>query len=256
MCITAFLSVDNEREKTNRRCRKGLPTGEGMSKFRDEDYVKLFALAEETKKEGGSLGGVFAEVAGATGLAKGSVRNLYYKKLREKRDGTGKSAFLNGSGLTASRVLAFPKEEARDMAKKILIGAGKGKSVRRTISELAYGNEKVALRYQNKFRNMVKNEKPLMLSLIGEVRREHGYCFDPYDAKRGASDPISLLKSGIDSLCKRLTENAEKENEFLKATVQRLSRENADLKLQLKGLDGKSSPASVYFENVDSLRKK
>lgn len=119
MCITAFLSVDNESEKTNRRCRKGLPTGEGMSKFRDEDYVKLFALAEETKKEGGSLGGVFAEVAGATGLAKGSVRNLYYKKLREKRDGTGKTpAFLNGSGLTASGYSLFRKRKRAIWQKK------------------------------------------------------------------------------------------------------------------------------------------
>ena len=60
----------------------------------------------------------------------------------------------------------------------------------------------------------------------------------------------------VDAILAKMMENAEKENEFLKATVQRLSRENADLKLQLKGLDGKASPASVYFENVDSLRKK
>ncbi|MDY2879380.1 MAG: hypothetical protein SOT34_00350 [Candidatus Borkfalkiaceae bacterium] len=223
-----------------------------MSRFNDEDLVTLFTLAEEAKREGKSLGGVFAEVSKRTGTAKGSVRNLYYKKLKEKAEGSEKTMeFLKNSELKASRVLSFSDEEARQVVRNILLGASKGKSVRRTVAELSHGDEKTALRYQNKYRNMLRNDKETVRSIVGEIRRERGYCFDPYAGKKGKGDLLSCLRREIDGLCTRLAGNVAKENVFLKETVEKLSRENADLRQMLRGLEGKTSPARVYFERVD-----
>ena len=203
-----------------------------MKGFSEERLKKLFTDASAAKESGISLSGVFAKFSKENKLAKGTVRNLYYEYLKRfESDEALKQKFLGKSDLRAEKIVEFDKIEARWLLKKILVGATLGKPVRKIVLGMT-GDAKKALRYQNKYRNMLKNDRALVEEVSAEIKSELGKCFDPY-GKRREDVVLERLKCEINDLYSKIAKSARDENLRLKTRVEYLENENAKLKSAL-----------------------
>ena len=219
-----------------------------MGIIREEQTKMLIREAEKAKSEGRSLSKVFDLVAEKTGRKKGSVRNEYYSVL--KRAGTD-AEFAKKMGvkkLKTEKIIEFEKAEARSLVKKILVGATFGKSVRRTISEMT-SDAKTALRYQNKYRNMIRYCRSEVEGIVEEIERTYGKTYDPY-AKVGRDELFEKLKSEINGLYARICERTKRENERLKTAVSEMKAENERLKAAVARYEGTNKSLKNYFENA------
>jgi len=125
--------------------------------FKQRDIVALLDFLG--KREGEPLSRVFSAFAEKSGKSKGTVRNMYYAIARKSReDAEFADKYLGGKPFEVQKVAEFNDVEERDLVKKVLEGKRKGKSVRAVIATMSGGDEKLALRYQNKYRNIIKNK--------------------------------------------------------------------------------------------------
>ena len=184
----------------------------GYAKSEAEELVGYIA---EGRRAGKTLTALFAGYGRAHGRAGGSVRNYYYRLL--KTDSPAARGILAGTRLRAETVRPFTAAEKEEMLRLILTERGKGMSVRRAIANVCGGDEKKMLRYQNKYRNMLKKQPE-------EVRAA---------AQRWGADlprPGRLLErrleKEIDALYERLAASLREENEQLRESVRRLTEEN------------------------------
>ena len=139
--------------------------------YKEKDIV---ALAEFIKDKGEiSLTNAFERFGVLNGKAKGTVRNLYYalaKKSNEDKDFCQK--YLSGKPIKISKIVEFTVQDEKDLIKNIIVQKSTGKSVRSIIMDMAKGDAKTALRYQNKYRNTIKNNPNLIAEIVSEVNRE------------------------------------------------------------------------------------
>ncbi|MBR1677066.1 MAG: hypothetical protein IJ706_07155 [Clostridia bacterium] len=214
-----------------------------MKRIDEKLKGELIDSAKTAKESGMSLNEVFGEFAARTGLKRGSVRNIYYSLLKEaKSDENVKRRYFGDGELPVSEVVGFDNIEARALVKKILLGATFGKPVRRTISEMT-DDPVAALRYQNKYRNMIRYDRDTVFDVMDEIRGEFGKCFDPYLPKLSPVGDTERLKDEINKLYDRIALSVRRENEALK-------KQNAILTAEiekLKGVGGRSSPVKDYF---------
>lgn len=206
--------------------------------YREKDII---GLAEFLKGKGNaSLSETFERYGVLNGKAKGTVRNLYYalaKKSNEDQEFCQK--YLGGKPLSVGKIIEFDGAEEKELIKKILIAKNEGRSVRSAIMELSDGDGKTALRYQNKFRNAIKNKPELIEAVIGEMKKE-GKEVLLSQQKVCAEEIISevqfrRLKSEINGMVSRISSKIRKENEYLKERVGVLERENIRLLSLLYG---------------------
>lgn len=188
-----------------------------------EEAGSLVRYVCEGKLKGKTLTRIFEEYAGRTGRAKGSVRNYYYALLKRTDDEQVKK-LLAGTDLKAEAVRPFTDEETDRILRAILTEKSKGVSVRRAVLKLAEGDDKLMLRYQNKYRNVLLKQPERIKALM----RECGMNCAP-DAQKRIEDRINELYEDITGALKS-------ENERLTALVHKLSDENRLLKLQIKNL--------------------
>jgi len=128
-----------------------------MYGYKESEIFELVNKAEEAKNKGESLGNVFEDFGENTGRAKGSVRNTYYRLLRDSEtDDSIRKKYFPDSSLKVCKIIAFDNIEAENLLKKILVGRTLGKSVRKIINEISKKDDRLMLRYQNKYRNMLK----------------------------------------------------------------------------------------------------
>ena len=215
--------------------------------YKEKDVI---GLAEFIKNRGTrSLSAVFEKYGAQTGKAKGTVRNLYYALAKySHKDEEFCKRYLNGKPITVSKIVEFNEREEKELVKKILTAKSLGKSCRSAIMELSGGDGKVALRYQNKFRNAVKN-KPELIKEISCELKEQGYNVSERQKpiKEYISDTqFNRLKGEINNLVARIALKTKKENEYLKERVTVLERENLKLYSLLYG-ENKTELAIKYF---------
>ena len=223
-----------------------------MEKIYGYKQSDVIGLAEFLKtRRGESLSEMFSRYAIKCGKAKGTVRNLYYalaKMSKEDEDFCNK--YLSGNPISVSEIVEFKGEEEEDLIKKILSAKSQGKSVRCAINELAEGDGKRALRYQNKYRNAVKNKPDLVRKLIGELESEgeveHGVLDRPTPEQLISDDQLLRLKTEINNLVERISSKTKKENKFLKERIVFLERENLRL-ANLLYKDGVKGDALRFF---------
>lgn len=187
-----------------------------------EDEARAFVqYIYAGRRAGRTLSALFDGYAKKSGRAKGSVRNYYYALLRST-DNKEVRKLLHGTGLKAEPIRAFSDEETDKLLRSILTEKSKGISVRRAVLNLAGGDDKLMLRYQNKYRNVLTKQPDRMQQLMRECGVEDG-------ARR-------RVEKEIDGLYDRLASSLREENERLQATVKRLTEENAVLRLKVKNL--------------------
>lgn len=217
--------------------------------YKEQDVLGLAEFLKERKNR--SLTQTFEMYSLKSGKAKGTVRNLYYALA--KHSNTDKEfcdKYLDGKPLSVSRIENFSETEEKELIKKVLTGRKDGRSARSVIMDLAGGDGKTALRYQNKFRNAIKN-KPKM---IDEVMSELDIKYDKPLDQKSENSCINLvsdvqfrrIKTEINGLVERIALKTKRENQRLKERVVVLERENLRLSTLLYS-SGKSQKSLRFF---------
>lgn len=191
----------------------------GYSKEEAQSFIKFICTG---KQNGKTLTCLFGEYARATDRAQGSVRNYYYGLLKDDSDGA--KELLAGKNLKAGEIKTFSDEETDKVLKAILEQKSKGVSVRRAVLELAQGDGKLMLRYQNKYRNTMAKEPEKIEKMLQSCK---------IDVEK---DARKVIEEQIDNLYDRLALSLREENKRLGVVIKRLTDENRLLKQKLKNL--------------------
>ena len=130
---------------------------EKINGYTKEEAKELIDYIAEGKKNGKALSYLFASFGKEHGRAKGSVRNYYYTLLKQRGD-ERVVRLLDGTNLSVDKIYAFTPAETDEALKSILTEKAKGMSVRKAIQNVAAGDDKLMLRLQNKYRNLLKKE--------------------------------------------------------------------------------------------------
>ncbi len=198
-----------------------------MKVLKEKETEYLVAEAAKARKNGASLTAVFKKTGERFSLATGSVRNYYYSLVKAAQtDEELRTKYPSLTALKARKKHEFSKAEEQELMKKVREGVKNGKSVRRVIYELSCGDEKLALRLQNKYRNLTTSKK--------SVKKE--------------PSPYERLCEAIDMLIERIKAKYRAmslaENEVLRAEVKKLKGER------------KESKAVEYFKKPSAKRRK
>lgn len=143
-----------------------ISTHHPRSGWQKDEIDLLFDSVRTADAEGRSLRDVFNDVGRQLQRKPNSIRNYYYAKLREMPELSQKQTPFR----------AFSPEEVHDLLRQVLMGRGSGESVRACVTRLAEGDRSRMLRYQNKYRSILKNKPDTLLAVAEELRAEGLPC--------------------------------------------------------------------------------
>lgn len=134
--------------------------------WQQEEIDLLFSAVSEAAEQGKPLRDVFADVGAALSRKPNSIRNFYYARVHE----------MPGMAVRQTPFRSFTEDEVHHLLRQVLIGRGKGQSVRACVTELANGDRAGMLRYQNKYRSILKNKPEMLMEVAEELRMEGLPC--------------------------------------------------------------------------------
>lgn len=201
---------------------------EKINGYFTDEVEELIAFLKEGKKSGKTLSTLFIQYGKKVGRAAGSVRNFYYKLL--KTEHAKVKELLNDGTLYAEEILPFSDAEIDSMLLKILQEKAKGFSIRRAILNITNGDNKLMLRYQNKYRNLLHTEPERIEAVAKQVgiNWREDRVYRQRQLSRRLNEEIAALYS-------KIAEGFQTENERLKQMLLQLEMENAKLKGEAKG---------------------
>lgn len=131
------------------------------SGWREDEIDQLWREIQRANASGQPLRSVFEEMGGRLGRKPNSVRNYYYMQLRGQEGDTLRRA---------QPFETFTEAEVRSLLKSVLRARAQGQSVRACVMALSQGDHARMLRYQNKYRSLLK-KRP---ELVAEICRGAG----------------------------------------------------------------------------------
>lgn len=188
--------------------------------YTEEEAKSLVEYIWEGKQAGKTLTYLFAAYGAAHGRAKGSVRNYYYALMKNRGKDERVVKLLDGKQLSVEQIREFTEEETDRVLRSILAEKSKGVSVRRAICNIAKGDDKLMLRLQNKYRNVLKKQPGRVEAIAAEMGLETGE----------KSLLQRRLETEINALYDRLTRSLREENSRLSDENARLKKENEVLR--------------------------
>ena len=197
--------------------------------YKQADVIGLAKFIKE--KKGLNLTETFIKFAQKTGKAKGTIRNMYYALVKHSlTDKEFTKKYLGGTPLAVNKIVEFDEKTEQNLIEQILILKSQGKSVRGAILELANGDSTLALRYQNKYRNILKNQP----ERIKERAKELGIKeIKPSKLDKIPEVQYLRLKQEIDGLVDRISLKINTENQILRERISMLEAENDRLNKQV-----------------------
>lgn len=159
----------------------------------------LFQAVARCRAKGEPLQTAFSEAARKTGRRPNSVRNHYYAQQRASQ--SARTAFL-----------PFSEEESLSLLRTVLLARSTGESVRSCTLRIADGDMKKMLRYQNKYRSLIKSRPALVEQVRQELLSGGATVFDPYapetpgPGRPKKSPPTTDTHALLSTLCDTLTE--------------------------------------------------
>lgn len=141
-----------------------------MKGLSDKGKKQLFEGAKEAKSKGYPLVRLFKRVADKEGMAFGSIRNFYYKSISEKK----------AEDLTAKRNEYFSESAENELIAYFLRERRNCGSIRKAAFGLANGNPVLALRYQNKYCNLLKKKRESFVAEMKKMDINGEPYFDPF----------------------------------------------------------------------------
>ena len=203
-----------------------------MEKIYGYKRTDVIGLANFINATGESLPSkIFEGYAVQTGKAQGTVRNLYYaliKHCKTNKDFCNK--YFNGNPPKAESPLSFTCEQEDWLLEKVVSGVESGKSVRSITYELAGGDAKLALRYQNKYRSLLVSKPQKVAALSCKLKKQ-----SPPVSQLIPESLIFKLKKEINGLVEKISQKTKKENDYLRARNTFLQAENIRLNTILYG---------------------
>lgn len=136
------------------------------SGWQQEENELLFSAIREAAADGTPLRDVFERVGRQLNRKPNSIRNYYYARIREEPE--------LAPGKTTFRV--FDQEELHQLLRDVLAARGRGESVRACVTRRAGGDRSMMLRYQNKYRSILKNHPEMLMEVARELRSEGIPC--------------------------------------------------------------------------------
>ncbi len=124
---------------------KGTHTG-----WTEEEDAALLRAALDARKMRLPLKTAFESIAEQTDRRPNSVRNHYYTQLRPAEK-------------TEPAFLPFSEDETERLLETVLLALSKGRSVRACTLDMANGDTRRMLRYQNKYRALLKSHPDRVL---------------------------------------------------------------------------------------------
>lgn len=188
---------------------------EKINGYTKEEAKELVDYVAEGKRAGKALSYLFESFGRSHGRAKGSVRNYYYTLLKQREDDRVVE-LLDGTNLTVERIRAFTEEETDEVLRSILAEKAKGMSVRKAIRNISDGDEKLMLRLQNKYRNLLKKQPERVRAAARELGVPSAFKSDA----REKSVLQKRLEEEINALCERLTAPLREENARLREEIE------------------------------------
>ena len=143
---------------------------------------ELFDLVYKSSEEKKGLMWAFGQMSSSSGKSINSVRNYYYSQLKIFSIVPNLASDLKIKLVGSKRgdFVLFNQDEIDNLIATILINKAKGQSVRATIAHLSNGDEKKALRLQNKYRSMVANQKHKVTNILRKLNENGEIYFNPY----------------------------------------------------------------------------
>lgn len=135
----------------------------------EQEANLLWETADEAQQQGLPLKQVFERIAQNTGRRPNSIRNYYYAQARARYGDSGRTA----------RFVPFTEDEVTDLMQKVLRAKAGGQSVRACLQQMAHGDHSLMLRYQNKYRSVLKSRPELVASIVEQLNREGVECQAP-----------------------------------------------------------------------------
>lgn len=169
-----------------------------------EQTVELFNRCATARAKGESLTAAFEYMADKTSRSINSVRNYYYGQAKtfELVPEAAQRLGIKSAAVRRDGFVPFEDGEVKSLVERVLIQKAKGKSVRATIFELANGDPKLALRYQNKYRSVLRSHRDLVESVMTELNARGVPFWDPYGAQK-KTDNFARLTEYIAALDER-----------------------------------------------------
>ena len=152
----------------------------------------LWETADEAQQQGLPLKAVFEQIAQATGRRPNSIRNYYYAQVRNREDGHPHAA----------RFVPFTQEEVSWLMEQVLPARAAGQRVRSCLQKLSGGDHSLMLRYQNKYRAVIKSRPDYVRALVEKLNGEGVMCDAPQVNHRSRSD--------LNASCVQLVDEAQR----------------------------------------------
>ena len=148
------------------------------SGWSESENKLLWETADEAQQQGLPLKAVFEQIARQTGRRPNSIRNYYYAQVRTREDGANHTA----------RFVPFTQPEVDWLMEQVLVARAEGQSVRACLQKLSGGDHSLMLRYQNKYRAVIKSRPDYVRSLVDRLNSEGVNCDAPQVNHRTRSD--------------------------------------------------------------------
>ena len=170
-----------------------------------ENTKLLFDTVKQAKQSNAKLNTAFIDVARSVGKSINSVRNYYYSQSRllEILPQMAKSLGIDTVSHKRKEFEPFGADEVNKLMTYVFAARGRGQSVRAAIGEYSNGDQKTALRYQNKYRSTVMRHKTLVYKILDSLTDKGIACRDPYTNRihvKAANSPENNLAELIKKL--------------------------------------------------------
>ncbi len=158
--------------------------------WREDEIDRLWDGIRRANESGQPLRSVFEQMGETLGRKPNSVRNYYYMQLRSRDSANVRRA---------APFETFTEAEVRALVKEVLRARAQGQSVRACVMALSQGDHTRMLRYQNKYRSVLKKRPELVEELVEELRREGVAC----------KNPLEESEKSVEQLQGQITERAQ-----------------------------------------------
>ena len=142
------------------------PRHAGKPGWQEAETARLFSAVKEANAAGAPLRSVFETLSSDLGRKPNSIRNYYYACLRQQPDAAARTPAFR----------PFTPEETHELLRQVLMARGQGVSVRACVMALAQGSHSQMLRYQNKYRTILKSRPELIAQVCQELKQEGLPC--------------------------------------------------------------------------------
>lgn len=163
--------------------RTAFPRAGRRTGWSESENKLLWETADEAQQQGLPLKAVFEQIARQTGRRPNSIRNYYYAQVRQHDNGQEHPA----------RFVPFTQQEVDWLMEQVLIARAEGQSVRSCLQRLSGGDHSLMLRYQNKYRAVIKSRPDYVREMVDRLNAQGVECETPQVNHRVRAD---LCESG------------------------------------------------------------